>query len=85
MEAARVRFRPVVMTTVSTVLGISPIALGYGAGGEARAPMGVAVGSGLLATTALTLLIIPVVYALFDKARRRIFMRAGGDKEAMNL
>ena len=63
-EAARVRFRPVIMTTLSTVLGITPIALGLGAGGEARAPMGVAVASGLLATTGLTLLIIPVVYTL---------------------
>jgi multidrug efflux pump subunit AcrB len=66
-EAARVRFRPVIMTTVSTVLGITPIALGLGAGGEARAPMGVAVASGLLATTGLTLLIIPVVYTLLHQ------------------
>jgi multidrug efflux pump subunit AcrB len=72
-QAARVRFRPVIMTTVSTVLGITPIALGVGAGGEARAPMGVAVASGLLATTGLTLLIIPVVYTLVDRLRRRFW------------
>jgi len=81
-EAAQVRFRPVVMTTVSTVLGIMPIALGYGAGGEARAPMGVAVASGLLATTALTLLVIPVVFTLFEKIRHRIFNRSRRQKEA---
>jgi multidrug efflux pump subunit AcrB len=66
-QAARVRFRPVIMTTVSTVLGMMPIALGFGAGGEARAPMGVAVASGLLATTGLTLVIIPVVYTLLNQ------------------
>jgi multidrug efflux pump subunit AcrB len=66
-KAARVRFRPVIMTTISTVLGMMPIALGFGAGGEARAPMGVAVASGLLATTALTLVIIPVVYTLLTQ------------------
>jgi multidrug efflux pump subunit AcrB len=63
-EAAGVRFRPVVMTTVSTVLGLLPIALGFGAGGEARAPLGVAVAAGLIATTALTLLVMPVFYTL---------------------
>ena len=74
-HAANVRFRPVIMTTVSTVLGISPIALGYGAGGEARAPMGVAVLFGLLATTFLTLLVIPVVYVLTRRASRTISAR----------
>jgi hydrophobe/amphiphile efflux-1 (HAE1) family protein len=68
-EAAQVRFRPVIMTTVSTVLGIMPIALGLGAGGEARAPMGVAVASGLLATTGLTLVVIPLVYSLLYRLR----------------
>jgi hydrophobe/amphiphile efflux-1 (HAE1) family protein len=69
-RAARIRFRPVIMTTISTVLGITPIALGLGVGGEARAPMGVAVASGLLATTGLTLLIIPVVYTLLFQLQR---------------
>ncbi|MGM0578057.1 MAG: efflux RND transporter permease subunit [Myxococcota bacterium] len=88
MQAARVRFRPVIMTTFSTVLGLLPIALGYGAGGDARAPLGVSVGAGLLATTFLTLLVIPVVYTLFDRAQSRLlglFRRAapaahGGDR-----
>ena len=77
-NAAQVRFRPVVMTTVSTVLGILPIALGYGAGGEARAPMGVAVSAGLLATTGLTLLILPVVFTLIHGLQETLF----GSKEA---
>jgi multidrug efflux pump subunit AcrB len=64
--AAHVRFRPVLMTAISTILGISPIALGFGAGGEARAPMGVAVVFGMMATTVLTLLVIPVLYTLLS-------------------
>lgn len=64
LEAAKLRFRPVVMTTVSTVLGLLPIALGFGAGGAARAPMGVAVACGLTMTTILTLVVLPIVYTL---------------------
>jgi hydrophobe/amphiphile efflux-1 (HAE1) family protein len=74
-QAARVRFRPVIMTTISTVLGISPIALGYGAGGEARAPMGVAVLFGLLATTFLTLVVVPVAYTLVGRAQAAVARR----------
>jgi len=69
-EAAQVRFRPVIMTTVSTVLGLLPIALGLGAGGEARAPLGVAVAAGLTATTLLTLVIIPVIFTLLSRLQR---------------
>jgi multidrug efflux pump len=69
-QAARVRFRPVVMTTISTVLGLLPIALGFGAGGEARAPLGVAVAAGLSATTLLTLVVIPVVYTIFVRGAK---------------
>ena len=71
-QAALVRFRPVLMTAISTILGMMPIALGYGAGGAARAPMGVAITMGMLAATALTLLVIPVVYTLFDSLQRTI-------------
>jgi multidrug efflux pump len=79
-EAARVRFRPVIMTTVSTVLGIMPIALGFGAGGEARMPMGVAVAAGLTATTGLTLVVIPVLYTLTQRLRARRRGRGGEDR-----
>jgi multidrug efflux pump subunit AcrB len=71
-EAARVRLRPILMTTFSTVLGMLPIALGFGAGGEARAPLGVAVAGGLLATTFLTIVVVPVVYTLLEAGRRRV-------------
>ncbi|MFO7932070.1 MAG: efflux RND transporter permease subunit [Desulfosalsimonas sp.] len=71
-NAARVRFRPVLMTAISTILGMTPIAMGFGAGGEARAPMGIAISMGMLAATALTLLVIPVVYTLFDALQGKI-------------
>jgi len=81
LEAARVagqiRFRPVLMTAVSTILGMMPIALGYGAGGTARAPMGVAISMGMFAATALTLIVIPVVYTLFDSLQRSILRHRG--------
>jgi hydrophobe/amphiphile efflux-1 (HAE1) family protein len=76
-EAASVRFRPVVMTTVSTILGITPIALGFGSGGEARAPMGVAVAFGLTATTLLTLVFLPVLYTMVNEGMQRLRERFG--------
>jgi hydrophobe/amphiphile efflux-1 (HAE1) family protein len=79
-DAARIRFRPVIMTTISTVLGLMPIALGYGAGGEARAPLGVTVAAGLLATTGLTLVIIPVLYTLMEQGRQRLWYKLTGRK-----
>ncbi len=71
-EAGMVRFRPVLMTAISTILGMLPIALGYGAGGEARMPMGVCISMGMFAATALTLLVIPTVYTLFDALQKKI-------------
>jgi hydrophobe/amphiphile efflux-1 (HAE1) family protein len=66
-EAAQTRFRPVIMTATSTVLGMLPIALGFGAGGTARAPMGVVIALGNFVSTALTLLVIPVAYILLSR------------------
>jgi multidrug efflux pump len=63
--AARARFRPVLMTALSTIAGILPIAIGLGAGGEARAPLGVAVVGGMAFATLLTIFVIPIVYLGF--------------------
>jgi multidrug efflux pump len=63
VEGATARFRPVLMTTLSTVLGILPIALALGAGSESRVPMGVAIIGGLLFGTGLTLYVVPAVYS----------------------
>jgi len=72
MEASRIRLRPILMTSFSTIFGVLPIAMGLGAGGEARQPLGVAVVGGMLFSTFLTLLLVPVVYTLlarFTKVR----------------
>lgn len=69
LQAGLVRLRPILMTAFSTIAGILPIAIGFGAGAESRRPMGVAVVGGMLTSTFLTLLVIPVVYtALSDLA-----------------
>ena len=65
-EAAASRFRPVIMTSISTILGILPIALALGAGSESRVPMGIAVIGGLLIGTILTLYVIPAMYSFLS-------------------
>jgi HAE1 family hydrophobic/amphiphilic exporter-1 len=66
VEAGRLRLRPILMTTAAMVFGMLPVALGLGEGGEMRAPMAVCVIGGLITSTLLTLVIVPVVYTLFD-------------------
>ena len=79
MVAGPTRLRPVLMTTVSTIVGMLPVALmiGGGAGVEMRAPMAVAVIGGLITSTLLTLVVVPVVYALFDNATNWALRRTG--------
>jgi HAE1 family hydrophobic/amphiphilic exporter-1 len=66
-EACRHRLRPVLMTAMTTILGLVPLALGIGEGGEAQAPLARAVIGGLLSSTLVTLILIPIVYSIFEK------------------
>ncbi|MEX0769164.1 MAG: efflux RND transporter permease subunit [Balneolaceae bacterium] len=72
MDAAAVRFRPILMTTMSTILGILPIALALGAGAESRVSMGIAVIGGLIIGSILTLYVIPAIYTYFASEKEVI-------------
>jgi HAE1 family hydrophobic/amphiphilic exporter-1 len=79
-EAALLRFRPIMMTTLAAIFGSLPIALGAGAGSELRRPLGVAVVGGLLLSQLLTLYITPVIYLYLDRFDRRIAKAVGEDE-----
>jgi len=81
-EASVARFRPVLMTTFSTVLGILPIALALGAGSESRVPMGIAVVGGLTMGTALTLYVVPAFYSYLSA---RVWQRSIAVEGAVDL
>jgi HAE1 family hydrophobic/amphiphilic exporter-1 len=72
LQASPVRLRPILMTAVTTILGVLPVALGYSAGGEARAGMGRATFGGMFASTLLTLFVVPVGYTLFDDLQEKL-------------
>jgi len=67
VEGGKIRLRPILITKLTTILGLLPMALGIGEGAEVRAPMAITVIGGVLLTTFLTLLVIPVVYAVMDR------------------
>jgi multidrug efflux pump len=69
IEAGRIRLRPILMTSVATIMGAVPIALGLGAGSLSRRPLGYAIVGGVFFSTALTLFLVPVAYVLFERLR----------------
>jgi HAE1 family hydrophobic/amphiphilic exporter-1 len=72
LVAGPIRLRPILMTTAAMILGMLPVALGLGEGGEGRAPMAVVVIGGLVTSTMLTLVVVPVVFSLFEGLRDRL-------------
>jgi hydrophobic/amphiphilic exporter-1 (mainly G- bacteria), HAE1 family len=77
MEAGAARLRPILMTSLTTALGLLPMAVGFGEGAEVRAPMAITVIGGLLVSTFLTLVVIPVVYSLMDRKKWPTAAQAG--------
>jgi len=86
VQASTIRLRPILMTSFSTIFGILPIAIGLGAGGESRSPLGLVVVGGVLCSTFLTLVMVPVVYTLlgrFVKSRKQVEEQQ--DKEDLDI
>jgi HAE1 family hydrophobic/amphiphilic exporter-1 len=77
IEAGRIRLRPIMMTTIALVAGMVPVAIGYGEGADFRAPLGRAVIGGVIASTVLTLVVIPTVYEIMEEWRSRLLARFG--------
>jgi multidrug efflux pump len=69
VEAGRIRLRPILMTSVATIMGAIPVMIGLGAGSTSRRPLGYAIVGGIFFSTVLTLFVVPVAYTLLDKLR----------------
>jgi len=76
--ACPIRLRPILMTALSMIFGVLPVALALGEGGEARAPMAVATAGGMTTSTIMTLFVVPVVYAYMDRFGEWVLRRRKG-------
>ncbi len=75
VQAGVYRLRPILMTTITTTVGMIPLSLGFGDGGEILAPLGISIIGGLLGSTIVTLILVPVLYAIMDDAKQRRLLR----------
>ncbi|WP_075793225.1 efflux RND transporter permease subunit [Massilia putida] len=86
MEAGQVRLRPILMTTLAMIFGMLPMAIGMGQGGETQAPMGRAVIGGVITSTLLTLVVVPVAYTYLDSLGKRVaaWFKRGHEEHAVD-
>jgi HAE1 family hydrophobic/amphiphilic exporter-1 len=82
LEAGPIRLRPILMTTIAMIAGMIPVALARGDGAETRVPMAIAIIGGLVSSTVLTLVVVPVFHALLDRFKRRRDVTLAADAEA---
>ena len=80
VAAGRSRLRPVLMTTLTTILGMLPMAIGTGQGSEMWRPMGIAIIGGLLVSTVMTLVVVPSVYCIFQGIKIKSARRSWADQ-----
>jgi len=80
VKAGQTRLRPILMTTLAMIAGMLPLALGTGAGSETRSPMAICIIGGLMTSTLLTLIVVPVVYSLLDDLTQYAFNKKGKEK-----
>ncbi len=85
IRAAESRLRPITMTTLCTLIGFMPLAIGFGDGSEVRAPMAITVIGGLAVSTLLTLIVIPVVYDLLDRKSDRTYQERGRNNSTASM
>ena len=78
LAAGQIRLRPILMTTAAMIFGMLPLAIGLGEGAEQQAPMGRAIIGGVITSTLLTLVVVPVIYSYLDTFERRFKRRPGG-------
>jgi len=80
LEAGLTRLRPIIMTTLAMIFGMLPLALALGSGAESRAPMAHAVIGGLITSTMLTLVVVPVMYTFLDDLKNKVYAVTHRDK-----
>ena len=82
MESSRLRLRPILMTAFAFILGIIPLVIASGAGAAARHSIGTVVLGGMIASTFLSLLIVPVLYVVVEYMRERVWGKQAAESEA---
>jgi hydrophobic/amphiphilic exporter-1 (mainly G- bacteria), HAE1 family len=85
LKAGTIRLRPILMTSLATIAGILPIAIGFGDAAESRRPLGVVAVGGMVTSTILTLFVIPVIYTLFSDLSLKLTGRPAGVHKSSTL